>query len=117
MNEPKLNYIPGSTSFAGGMLGGYYQSQALRAAGRPFMEADYPAAKAILERLLGEGRNISHAEMGLDGDWVENSTTIWDGDHHEYEAHNGSMWATPTLIVFFTDAPSEAYEVWKPGEA
>jgi|SRR6185312_15826554 len=118
MTNPKLNYVPGSESFAGGMLIGKARSQMAAAAGHPWMEADYPAAKAIVERLLNDGRQIERAEMGLDGDWRENSTVIWeDGEHSEYDSYHGSLWATPMLIVFFEDGPSEAYEVWKPGDA
>ena len=111
-DEPKLNYFPGSESFSGGMLVGSMRSQAAAATGRPYMLADNAKGRAIVERLIQEGRSIESATLGLDDDWDCNSTTIYDGKFHDYDAHEGSLWATPTLIVLFTDRPSEAYECW-----
>jgi len=106
------NYVPGSVSFAMGFLG---PPRSIK--GEVFMLADEQRAKRIVKRLLKEGRQIERAELGLDGDWRENSTAIWEGGtFHKYDAYEGSGWATPTLIVYFKDGPSEAYESWKPGE-
>lgn len=108
--EPILNYIPGSISFAD------FGTGQVRSIGKTvFMLVDETKAKKIVRGLLKRGRKIESAELGLDGDWRENSSTIYDGKKfHGYDAWHGSLWATPTLMVFFKDGPSEAYECWKP---
>jgi hypothetical protein len=113
MNKTKSakNYTPESVGFAGGML----DALSLNAGKTVFMLADYPKAKRLVKELLDVGRNIDWAELGLDGDWGENSTIIYEeGKFHKYNAYKGSLWATPMLIVYFTDDPNEAYECWKP---
>ena len=61
-------------------------------------------------------RNIERVEMGLDGDWRENSMTVWeDGKFMMYDCFNGSKWAEPIIIVYYKDAPSEVYSVWRKG--
>lgn len=100
------NYKPGSIGFAEGFMGpkgdvGF------------FMVADWNKAKAIIEKLLSEGRNIESVEMGLDGDWDVNSMTVWeDGEFTEYNCYGHSQWAPSIIIVNYKDAPSETYEVW-----
>lgn len=101
------NYKPASISFADGFLGpkGDVGFQ---------MVADYAKAKAIIEKLLAEGRNIEEAEMGLDGDWQCNSMTVWEnGQFFDYGCYGSSQWAEPILIVNYKDAPSETYSVWR----
>ena len=104
------NYKPSSISFTEGFLGpkgdvGF------------FMVADWNKAKSIIEKLLSEGKNIDEVEMGLDGDWCENSMTVWeDGEFTEYDRYGKSQWAEPIMIVYYNDAPSETYSVWKRGE-
>lgn len=44
-----------------------------------FMVADYEKAKTIIQNLISAGREIEAVEMGLDGDWGENSMVIWGG--------------------------------------
>lgn len=79
-----------------------------------FMVADYDQAKSILDYLISQNAKIINAEMGLDGDWVENNTEIFDGkDHYPYDSHPESDWAEPLMIVYFEDRPNEAYSVWK----
>ncbi len=100
------NYVPGSMSFAAGFFGprgdvGY------------IMVADWEKAKAIIKQLISEGRNIESVEMGLDGDWGENSMTVWEnGNFFKYGCHDNSIWAEPILIVNYEDAPSETYACW-----
>lgn len=100
------NYIPGSMSFAQGFMGprgdvGY------------FMNFSQDKAEAVVKKLLSEGRKITEAYGGLDGDWNENNSVIYDGkEFHKYDAYSGSQWATPILIVNFEDGSSEAFEVW-----
>lgn len=102
----KYNYIPGSMSFGEGMLGPKGDVGFI-------MEYSDSKARAIIQQLLDEGRNIVEAMAGLDGDWNINSCCVFDGkDFHEYDVHEGSQWATPILIVIFSDADSEMYEVW-----
>ena len=104
------NYTPGSMSFAEGFYGpkgdvGY------------FMIADWCKAKAIIKKLIADGRNIERVEMGLDGDWGENSMTVWeDGKFMKYDCFEGSKWAEPIIIVYYKDAPSEVYSVWRKEE-
>ena len=104
------NYVPGSMSFAEGfMCGGKKIGQDI------FMLVDGAKAKRIVKKMLKDGRHIERAELGLDGDWRENSTTIYeDGEFHEYDAYGGSLWATPSLIIHFTDELNEKHECWKP---
>jgi len=115
-HEVKKNYAPGAISFSDGILTGRVRSEIAAAAGRSSMEVDAAKARKIVEGLLAT-RSIERAELGLDGDWDCNSCVIWDGEFHDYDAYHGSMWATPTLIVYFHDGPNEAYECWKPEEA
>lgn len=87
------NYKPASIGFAEGFLGpkGDVGFQ---------MVADWEKAKSIIEKLLADGRNIEEAEMGLDGDWIENSMIVWeDGEFFEYDCWGSSQWAEPILIV------------------
>jgi len=102
------NYVPGLMSFAEGFLGPKGDNVGY------FMLVDESKARKIIKGLLKEGRNIDFAELGLDGDWRVNSTAIYqDGKFYKYDSYGGSGWATPTLIVYFKDAPNEAYPCWK----
>ena len=106
----KKNYIPGSMGFAEGILTGV-----ARSAGKTiWMNVDTENARSIVERKKKNGRDVTHAELGLDGDWGENSDIIYDSDNGfcEYGAYHGSRWATPTLIIFYNDGPSEAYDCY-----
>ena len=106
MENTKINYIPGSMSFAEGFLG----------AGGDVgfnMVADWGKAKAIITDLLTQGKNIDNVQMGLDGDWDCNSMTIWEaGVFDEYNCWHSSQWAEPIMIVNYKDKPSETYSVW-----
>lgn len=105
------NYTPESCGFPGGMLVGPSRCEGKTT----FMLADNAKAKRIIRRLLKEGRHIETAELGLDGDWSENSCEVYDSEgFHKYDAYAGSLWATPILIIYFIDAPSEMHECWKP---
>lgn len=120
----RKNYIPGSMSFAAGFLGG-------RSGRGVDMLVDEEKAREIVRGLLAAGRPVTKATLGLDGDWRENSTIIYGPDpwademerkpdaegFRPYDAYRGSYWATPTLIVEFSDAPSEAYECWRTEKA
>ena len=106
------NYIPGSISFAEGYLWGL----AMPDLGY-LMMADWCKAKAIIKKLIADGRNIEKVEMGLDGDWQENSMTVWeDGQFTAYSCFEGSKWAEPIIIVNYKDEPSETYSVWRKEE-
>ena len=100
------NYVPGSMSFSGGFLGprGNVGFE---------MRIDEKKAKDIVKELIAEGKKIHMAELGLDGDFQINSTIIYDGKFHKYDAHPQSIWAKPILIVHFSDHQNEAYECWK----
>lgn len=101
-----INYRPGTISFAEGFKGpkgnvGFS------------MVADYEKAKNIIEKLLSEGKKIDYVEMGLDGDWGENSMIIWeDNSFEKYNLYDNSIWAEPIIIVNYKDSPSETYSVW-----
>jgi len=104
------NYVPGSMSFASSFLGprgdvGYH------------MNVDEQKAIKIVQGQIKLGRDIERAELGLDGDWIENNTEIYDGkEFHKYDSYGCSIWATPLLIIYYNDAPSESYECWTKGE-
>ena len=100
------NYTPGTMSFADGFLGpkgdvGF------------FMSVDNEKARKIVSDLLKNGKEITSAELGLDGDFSENSTTIYDGKNfYDYDAYEGSQWATPILLVKYKDGSNEMFECW-----
>jgi hypothetical protein len=107
--EPdETNYVPGSISFADGFMGPPLGSDRNKQMG-----VDTVRARQIVKSLLKDKRSIERAELGLDGDWRENSTTIYDGKFHKYDSWGGSCWAKPTLIVFFNDGPNEMYRCFK----
>jgi hypothetical protein len=111
----KNNCDTESMGFADGMFIGMNRAIAAQNAGKPFMLVDYPKAKVIIETQLSRGKKITRAELGLQGDWDCNSCTVYDSKgHHEYGAYDGSMWAVPTLMLFYEDGTEESTECWKP---
>ena len=104
--KSKKNYTPGTMSFADGFLGpkgdvGF------------FMSVDNETAKKIVSNLLKNGKKIKNAQLGLDGDFSVNSTTIYDGEKfYDYNAWKGSIWATPILLVNYKDGSNESFECW-----
>lgn len=104
------NYKPGTMSWADGFLGakgdvGY------------FMAVDEEKAKEIILAGLSQGRDITHAVLGLDGDWDCNSTIIYkDGYFFKYEGYPGSIWAIPILLIYYSDGQNERYDCWKKEE-
>ena len=106
------NYVPKSIGFSEGYLYGLMKPDS-----GYLMMADWCKAKAIIKKLIADGRNIERVGMGLDGDWQENSMTVWeDGQFTEYSCFGGSKWAEPIIIVYYKDAPSEVYSVWRKEE-
>lgn len=101
------NYMPRSMSFSEGFLGP-------RGDVGFFMVADQKKAHTIIKSLIETGRDVTHADMGLDGDWAYNSCTVYDKEngYQDYDAYGSSQWAEPILIVYFYDSPSEKYSVW-----
>lgn len=78
-----------------------------------FMVADWEKAVAIITRLLSKNKKIESVEMGLDGDWKHNSMVIWQGgEFTKYNCYDRSLWAEPILIVNYTEASSETFQVW-----
>lgn len=107
MDAPKLNYIPGSMGFAEGFL-------CPRGDVGYFMKYSHDKAKKIIGELLEAGGNIVEVQAGLDGDFRENSCTIFDNEgFHDYECWGKSQWAEPIMIVNYSDKPSETYSVWE----
>lgn len=109
------NYLPKSISFGMGFLGADILGGANK---KPyFMKVDAAKARRIVLKQLAQGRKIDEANLGLDGDWSSNHTTIYSKDANpkfaDYDAYEGSIWATPTLIISYESEPSEAYECWK----
>lgn len=101
------NYVPGSMSWADGFLGP-------RGDVGFFMKVNENKALKIIKTQIKQGKNIERAELGLGGDWKCNNTTIYDGNKfHKYDSYYGSRWATPLLIIYYNDAPSESYECFK----
>ena len=105
----KRNYIPGSMSFAAGFMG-----PPISARDKPLMLVDEAKAKELIEDRLSAGRKIERVQLGLDGDWEQNNTVVYDdGGFHEYDSYTRSCWATPTLIIYYYDEPNEAIECYK----
>lgn len=101
-----LNYKPKSISFAEGFLGpkGYVGFQ---------MVADEERAKKVIDKLNSDVRIVKSAELGLDGDFIENSSIIYkNGKFHPYTAWRSSQWAEPILLVKFNDGSSEDFLCW-----
>lgn len=104
--KPLIDYEPKSMSFAEGFLG-------------PKNPKDYQMiyshtkALAIVNSKLDEGLKVIKATCGLDGDFNVNNDVIYDGENFsDYSAYNISSWATPILIIEYSDKPSETYQVW-----
>ena len=106
------NYLPGRMSWADGFLSGRIRSEMALEGGGCFMLFDMKKAKQIAKALGLQG--IESIRGGLDGDFGENSCTIYDGKWHKYDAYEGSPWATPIILVEFKDKPMEAFECWSP---
>jgi len=98
------NYIPGSQRFAAGFLGprgdvGY------------FMKFSMDKAKEISRNF--DLNEIESIEAGLDGDFGENSCTIYENkEWKEYDVYEESIWATPIIIIKFKQSPMETFECW-----
>ena len=103
----KVDYLPSSSSFSEGFMGpkgnvGYN------------MVYDHEMAVSIVKKFIADGRNITCAISGLDGDWDINNDTIYeDGEFFEPDFYSHSTWAEPSLLIYFSDAPSEFYPVWR----
>lgn len=100
------DYIPGTESFAEGFRGpkgnvGFTMAFSMRKA-------------RLIAKQVGEGTTIREITAGLDGDFGENSEVIYDenGWHKPSYMYEHSIWATPIVIIKYTDRPSEAYECW-----
>lgn len=107
MNDKEYNYVPGTQSFSAGFLGprgdvGYK------------MVYNSSLAKAIIDTLIVDKREIDRVDAGLDGDWGENHCTIYDKEgFQDYGCWRDSIWAEPIIIVYFNDGPSEKFSVWE----
>lgn len=100
----KANYTPSSMSFADGLAGprgdvGYT------------MILDVDKARKIVSDVVASGREVERAEVGLDGDWGENSGEIYPAEDYEH-VYSQTIWATPLLVIYFRDGSNEAHEVW-----
>jgi len=99
------NFIPGSQSFADGFLGpkgnvGFT------------MKFSMKKAKKIINSY--NKNTINKVTAGLNGDYSENSCTIYDEHgYHNYDVYDHTVWAKPIIIIEFNDKPSEAYESWE----
>jgi hypothetical protein len=105
--KPKYkNYTSGSMSFASGFLGP-------RGDVGFMMNADWEKAQKIINNILKKRSDVEYVEMGLDGDWNENSMTVWEnGEFTKYDCYDASQWAEPLLIVNYKDGSNEAYDCW-----
>lgn len=112
-NEYQTNFTPGRMSFADGFM-------SFHPHGEIHMQIDRKKARKILKELLAEGLHVKRAEIGLNGDWTENSEVIYENGKSkrkpEFSMYEHSDWATPMLIVWFSDLPNRAYECWKEWE-
>ena len=99
------NYTPESMSFAAGFF--------CTRTGDFAMFVDNEKSHKIIKQLLSQGKQIESAELGLDGDFNCNSTTVFsEGDFFNYDAHEGSLWAEPILVVNYLDGSNEVYSCW-----
>lgn len=101
------NYTPKSMSFSDGWMGPQGNVGFT-------MFVDQQKAEKIIKEILKQGKHIKSAVLGLDGDFRENSSTIYDnGKTYNYHAFNYSIWATPILVVTYSDRSNEVYDCWK----
>lgn len=106
--KPIKDYHPRGMSFTDGFLGP-------RGNVGFTMEYSHDKVMKIIQKLVKEGRSITYAEAGLDGDWDVNNCEVYDGKTGvflEYTEYDSSIWAPPILMVHFSDGPSEMYPVW-----
>jgi len=77
------------------------------------MVVDYERAKALIKNEIKAGKVIKRATLGLQGDWFENNTIIYDGKrHYKYDCHGDSQWAIPTLEIIYSDGSEKSMEMW-----
>jgi hypothetical protein len=102
------NYKPTSMSFAEGFLGPKGDVGFV-------MRYDNDKATQIINEMMGSGRSIVRAEAGLDGDWAVNSSVIFTSEDGfiEPDFYDHSIWATPVVVVTFSDGNTEGFESWK----
>jgi hypothetical protein len=77
---------------------------------------DEKLAELIINDLILKGRKVERAECGLLTDWDCTGFTVFKDNHFCYSVGSGydnSDWATPALIVFFTDGTNEMYHCFK----
>jgi|GEM_PF-3001575 len=99
------NYIPDSMSFTAG----FYCNKT----GDFIMYVDSKKSHQIINHLLSQGRKVQKGVLGLDGDFDFNHTVIYEnGNFEDYDAHEGSQWAEPILLVIYEDGSNEAYSCW-----
>ncbi|MHA3045976.1 hypothetical protein JSO59_001205 [Riemerella anatipestifer] len=102
----KNNYTPKSISFLDGF-------NCIKQSVGFFMEVDEAKATKIITHLIENGKKIKEAKLGLDGDFRENNTVIFDGKtFFSYDAYRISDWAKPILMVYYEDGTNESYECW-----
>lgn len=103
-----INYIPKSMSFSAGFMGPMGDVGFM-------MKLDRDKAKKIIKSIIKEKHKIINAEVGLDGDFHQNSMEIFDGkDFQDTDSlFDSSIWAEPILMVYFKDQPSRKYSFWK----
>ncbi len=108
MSKIIANYTPKSMSFMDGFFcDGKKKGKTVK------MTVDEEKAMQIINDIRSSGRNVVRAELGLDGDFSENHTVIFDGEFHPYDAYYGSLWATPILMVYYAHGTNEQYECWR----
>jgi len=109
-NEMKVlfkNETPKSISFAEGFLG---------SRGNVGFRMVYDSEKAI--KFIKENSDkIDYVVAGLVGDWNFNSSTIYENEEFEdYNCYDNSIWAKPSIRVFYKDGNNVTYECWKAHE-
>jgi hypothetical protein len=110
----KTNYMPKSISFADGFLGAeFLGGDQLK---KIPMFYDEQKAKNIINDIL-KLNEIIKVEVGLDGDWEINHDTLFENNEFKnVDFWSKSNWATPIMIIYFKNKPSECYEIWKEEE-
>jgi len=78
--------------------------------------------KKIRQFIKDNKENIAEVSVGMEEDWFWTGNTVWENGKwvRGFERGNpdvggidGSIWATPIMLVIFKDGTDEEIEAWK----
>lgn len=64
-------------------------------------------ARKIIKKEIENNESLEKADLVLSGDEFWNTETIWQNgnfyNQKDFKCYFGSSWATPTLVIYYTD--------------